>query len=263
MVSLVGTNEFRSTSERVAHQTVNQNPVVIYAGDSGITQQTITTVARLIQNISAPVLTANLKTLSSNNIRIVLFSGEQGYTQVANQTFGKLSSRVVVQTGGFTVSSTLYIPVYKYNDDTFLANTLTHELTHAELNQAGIAEKLPTWVNEGFAWYNGIAAQRQLNPTVEEAMTHSLLAQMNAAKTNGTFIPLSGAADSVLPAKPTYNVEFQDYLAVQKLISTYGIQTFNAFLQDVPRLGVHSSFAAHYPMTMAQFASEMNATSFS
>lgn len=259
VISLVGTDAGGPSKSTALPQAGpgGHTKVAIDAGDSSITAQNVDTVAHLIQTVSARVLERNLGGLPDTSARVVLFGSEAGYAEAVVKAFGKQNaSQVVKETGGFTSGSTVYIPYYKYKDDAFLVNTLTHELTHATLNQAGIGGKLPTWLNEGFAWYDGVQAEDAVNAADAQQVQTTLMKQLTAAKQSGNLQPLSGKASSVLGKHPTYNVEFQDYLAVKALIAQDGIATFDAFLHDIPKQGVDASFQANFGTSLKDMAGE-------
>jgi hypothetical protein len=158
---------------------------------------------------------------------------------------------IVSQTGGVTVGSDVWIPLYALQDESDLANVLTHELTHVVLNQMGIGDQLPTWINEGVAWLNGREAQSRIAPDKVAAEDEAFAQQIRQAAAAGKLVPLSAGEEEILRAP--YNVEWEDYLAVRQLIQQGGPASFQAFLRDAVKYGVDKSFALHYHTTLDQY----------
>ncbi|MDI3327927.1 MAG: peptidase MA family metallohydrolase [Alicyclobacillaceae bacterium] len=233
--------------------------IQVAAGDRGVSAGTVHAAAGLIRNMALPVIEKQIGHVPAGEVRVVLFSTERTYANALLRAGIQpdLLPEIVAQTGGVTVGSDIWIPLYALQDQSDLANVLTHELTHVVLNQMGLGERLPTWINEGIAWFDGREAQNRINPGKVRAEERALSEQLNRAVRAGALVPLSSDTDAILQAP--YNVEWQDYLAVDYLIRTYGPETFKAFLNDAVRQGPERSFAAHYPMTLGQYEASFQA----
>ncbi|MCL6547280.1 MAG: DUF4157 domain-containing protein [Alicyclobacillus sp.] len=234
--------------------------VVVTAGEAGIDRAEIRQVAALVEEASRDVLRPSLGiapglplTDTLARPKIVLLSSPSGYARVAQSAFpAAQATTAAAQTGGFTVGETIFIPLYKYQDDSFLLNTVAHELTHVVLNAKGLGPVLPSWINEGYAWYNGFAAQSLLNPQAVEETQTSLWSQLSAAWNQGDVKPLSASPDSVL-APEVYSTEYQDYVAVRQLIRDGSLERFRRFLTDAKRFGADAGFQRVYGESLDTF----------
>lgn len=230
--------------------------ISISAGDAQVSRDVVTQATNVIKNISLPVLRNNMNAAPAKPTHVVLFSTPASYGRsLQNSGLPQSEVRAIVQsTGGLTIGSEIWIPLYRVHDTSDLANVLTHELTHAILNQNGIGDTLPTWINEGIAWHNGMEAQSQLNPAKANSEADMYNQQLQKATTSGKLLPLSSDESAIL--KASYNVEWQDALAVEQLIQQYGETEFSAFLKDVAAEGVDQSFSSHFGISRSTFEQE-------
>ncbi|PWK03344.1 hypothetical protein [Tumebacillus permanentifrigoris] len=241
----------QSTSGR-AQQNITSG-LKLTAGDNTVSQNTLQTAAQIIQDISLPTLQQQLNQKPSAGTEIALFSSQRSYGQALLQAGVPRDqiNAIVTNTGGITIGNAIWIPLYNLKDQTDLANVLTHELTHVIFNQQGIGESLPTWINEGMAWHVGLLGQQQLDPTsVQNQINHQNQSIAQVAR-SGQLLPLEASEDNILTAG--YNVEWVDYLAVNQLLQTYGEDQFRAFLVDIPRYGVETSFQQHFGESITDF----------
>ncbi|BCJ88002.1 peptidase MA family metallohydrolase [Effusibacillus dendaii] len=236
---------------------VTQSGIEISAGDSNVSQQTLQSAARIIRQISLPILAQNISG-QTPNASIVLYSSRRTYRDALAQAGFQANEipSIVAQTGGITVGSQIWIPLYMSPDKSSLANVLTHELTHVAFNQMGIGDQLPTWINEGIAWQMGLTAEAQLNSDAVQRETNALNSQLRKAIQTGSLLPLSASESDMLNA--SYNVEWQDYLAVKNLINTSGSQNFKQFLSDAVSVGVDRSFQNIYQMSLQEYENQFN-----
>ncbi|HZW82451.1 MAG TPA: hypothetical protein VFF14_03375 [Candidatus Deferrimicrobium sp.] len=229
------------------------NKITIAAGDKGVTLKTIQSALSIINTLSLPILQDNINLTPSKDVDIVLFSSKTSYAN-SLQKAGvdtKLIPALVANSGGVTVGADIWIPLYALQDKAELANVLTHELTHVVFNQIGIGENLPTWINEGTAWYDGLAAQAKVNSSETKLDMASLQNEVLAAGKSGKLYPLSANEPDIINAP--YNVEYEDYLAVNYLIKNYGKATFQQFLQECENQSVNSAFQGNFGMGMKSF----------
>lgn len=228
------------------------NGNTLAAGDAGVSAHMIAQIGDIIVQNSLPVLQNQLGT-APQSTHIVLFSNQRSYAQALLQAGVPASqvTQMVKETGGITVNSDVWIPLYASSDGTDLANVLTHELTHAVLNQQGIGDALPTWINEGTAWSDGLAAETALDASRVNALAQESNQQLKSA-TN--LLPLTANEQDILNA--SYNVEWEDYLAVHHLIAQYGAQKYESFLHSVKASGVDASFQSSFGMSLQTFESQ-------
>ncbi|GIM46673.1 hypothetical protein DNHGIG_22220 [Collibacillus ludicampi] len=235
------------------HARTTSSGIEVAAGDPGVPLSTVNMAADIIKNLSIPVIQDSLDSVPARNTHIVLFSSPQSYANSLRKS-GISSDEVdniVSETGGLTIGSDVWIPLYNLQDSSDLANVLTHELTHVVLNQKGIGEQIPTWINEGIAWHNGLTAQSQMNPGKVQEERYALTQQVKQAAEKGQLLPLSADENDILHAN--YNVEWEDALAVEHLIQNFGKQTFKSFINGIAHSGVEQSFLAHFHMKQSDY----------
>ncbi|MCL6592906.1 MAG: hypothetical protein K6T31_02940 [Alicyclobacillus sp.] len=236
---------------------VNVGNIKVSAADAGVSAQAVQQAAQLIQQIALPQLQQTLGQ-TPGNTQVVLFSSKRSYAQALSQAGmnGSDLAQAVSETGGITLGQTVWIPLYNLNDESDLANVLTHELTHVVFNQEGVGDQLPTWINEGTAWFNGLQAQAQLNPAAVQQLQNEYNQEVTAAARSGSLLPLTADEQTILNAP--YNVEWEDYLAVQQLVQNFGLDRYKAFLQSIPKQGVDSSFQSAFGQSLNSFVQQFD-----
>ena len=130
---------------------------------------------------------------------------------------------------------------------------MTHELTHVTFNQAGSGDKLPIWINEGAAWRDGLLAEQQLD---SYGTTIEMLSQQTGVQQavgNGRLLSLTATEQDILNAN--YNVEYEDFMAVESLIKQYGADQFIVFLNAAKsnHQYVNEAFQTTYKISMDDF----------
>jgi hypothetical protein len=236
-----------------ANQQTSVHGIVVASGDARVSSNQLKLAKQIIQNISLPILQQNVGDVPAQNTRVMLFSNPQTYENSlakAGVPQDQLKN-IASETGGLTVGSDVWIPLYNLQDQSDLANVLTHELTHVVLNQKGIGDSLPTWINEGIAWHDGLLAQSQVSPQEAQQLTEKMNQQIHQVAQQQQLLQLSASEDDILNAK--YNVEWEDYLAVQNLLNTYGNQAFLSFLNGIEQNGVDASFQQTYNMSRESY----------
>ncbi|KTE92459.1 hypothetical protein AT727_19080 [Desulfitobacterium hafniense] len=126
-----------------------------------------------------------------------------------------------------------------------ISNALTHELTHVTLNQAGIASELPLWLNEGTAWFAGLAAQAMVNPFQAEVEAVVLGESVQNLAEKGKLLPLDDTEQGL------YYLEAQGYLATDALI-------FQTFLEQTIDKDVNYSFNQTYKFRLYDYEKSFN-----
>ncbi|MCL6517292.1 hypothetical protein [Alicyclobacillus sp.] len=203
--------------------------VGVAAGDAGVGAGDVARIERLLRRIE-PVL--GTFATGAWSATVVLYETQDGYRSAASRSFAPtMVETAVQQTGGFTTGTTVFLPLYKYTEDAFLANTLAHELTHAVVNQMGIRGGLPSWLDEGFAWSNGFAAQTLIDPDSVEPVRAALQNQLEAARAQGRWRPIRDDPTAPLASSLSYNLEYEDYLAFEPLLAQGGQAAFARFLR--------------------------------
>lgn len=230
--------------------------IQVSSGDRGVKEAFIHTADRIIHNISIPILQNNLGKTPSKNVQIVLFSSKESYAAELSRSgvTRNLIPNIVTHSAGITVGQDIWIPLYTVQDNSDLANVLTHELTHAVLNEQGIGNQLSTWINEGIAWHNGMLGMSQVSQAEAKQKSMVLNQQITQAARNGQLLPLSAGEADIL--RTHYNVEWEDYLAVENLIQKNGEQNFKAFLNNIPQIGLKKSFLKQFNEPINQYESE-------
>lgn len=233
------------------HYTVQ---VHIEAGDTSVPNASLQQARRLITSVSLKVVAQNIGGLPLRPTDVLLYGSSAGYIGAVSSVFPQSeATNAAGQTAGFTYQSNVVIPLYVYANPAYLANTLTHELTHVTLNQEELGMELPTWVNEGFAWYNGMEAEQRIDPASEQQLYQLLLNGINVARQQGELLPLTVGEGVVLHNNAQYNLEFFDYLAIKQLIATYGIDQFQRFLKNIHGEGVAASFERTFGISMRTY----------
>ncbi|WCK56010.1 hypothetical protein PP175_08915 [Aneurinibacillus sp. Ricciae_BoGa-3] len=244
---------------RTTHKPKKINSVVgLSAGDNGVASSDLQIAAQTIQTISVPTLKEKLGMAPDSSTNIVLFSSPQSYgTALLNAGVPRSQvKKIVSETGGLTAGTDIWIPLYALQDQSELANVLTHELTHAIFNQKGIGDNLPVWINEGLAWQNGMAAKQQVSLSKTQREEDALNADLQQAVDQGVLVSLASDESAILSAP--YNVEWEDYQAVQSLIQKYGTAKVDEFLKNVPTEGVNQSFLHAFGLPIKTFEQQFD-----
>jgi len=246
-------NKLPNTSTTLS-QSADSN-ITLKAGDNKVTNKLLSSAVEIINQTSLPVLSKYVGSTPSQAVNIVLFSSPKTYGNALIQA-GIPTSDISVytaNTGGITIGSSIWIPLYNLEDISQLVNVMTHELTHVTFNQAGSGDKLPTWINEGAAWRDGLLAQQLLdsNGTITEMSNEQSGVQQ--AVDNGQLLPLTATEQDILKAK--YNVEYEDFMAVESLIKQYGSDQFIAFLNAAKAnpQDISEAFQTTYKISMDDF----------
>lgn len=191
-------------------------------------------------------------------IQIVLFSSSKTYANTLSQANIDPSSiqSIVTNSGGLTVDTTIWIPLYNLADNSDLANVLSHELFHACASSQGYGDQLPTWINEGTAWRIGLTAMQKVNPQKASLeMTYFEVDVRNAAK-KGILLPLTALENDILNAQ--YNIEYEDFMAVEQLVKQHGTSTYKTFIQNLKTEKVGTDFQYTFNTTIDNFSEQFH-----
>lgn len=227
--------------------------ITVKAGDSRVSQSTLDTAVKIITQTSLPAIKDAVGTVPTQATNIVLYSSSSSYgraLQSAGLPYGDIST-YVESTAGVTMGSDIWIPLFNISDEGELENVLTHELTHVVLNQMNIGDTLPTWINEGIAMRDGTTAQLQADPNgaLIDMLTQEV-GMLQAMKAD-ELLPLTASENDIMDA--SYNVEYEDYLAVQSLINRYGLADFNTFFNAAESESVDQAFQDSFHTSMSSY----------
>ncbi|UOF91328.1 hypothetical protein LSG31_03465 [Fodinisporobacter ferrooxydans] len=245
-------------------QNANQNVPVdqrlqVKAGDSNVSVRTVADVQKEINQYSIPTLEKSVTNPFQTNVEIVLFSQPATYRHalISAGVDVKNAHLMMQETGGVAFGNTVFIPLYQTNSQVEMVNILTHELTHVSIQQLGIANQLPIWLNEGLAWQEGFNAEQLADPFEVRMQQKEIAQSIRTAYQENRLLPLSADEQDILHAN--YNVEYQDYLAVTYLEQRFGSAKFDQFLNRLHQSKwealLHSDPTNSYKQTYQTFES--------
>lgn len=227
--------------------------ISVNAGDSAVTQNLISAALDIINQTSLPILKQYINAVPSQATSIVLFSSSKSYGDALREAGAPKDSipAYTEKTGGITVGSDIWIPLYNVSDLSELANVLTHELTHVTFNQIDLGDKLPTWINEGAAWRDGLLAKQKFDPV--ETMNEMVSQQMSVlqAASTGQMLPLTASEQDIINAN--YNVEYEDFMAIEALVKQHGANQFKAFLAAANQKDLDQAFQSTYNINIEDY----------
>lgn len=233
-------------------QTIATN-VYIKSGDNAVNATRLAKASQIIKDISLPTLNAVVGLSPAKNIQVVLFSSPKTYANAlaqANIDPNSIKS-IVANTGGLTVNTTIWIPLYNLEDNSDLANALSHELFHACASSQGYGNQLPIWLNEGTAWRVGLTAMQKVNPQKTSLEMAFLEANVRNAAKNGILLPLNASENDILNAQ--YNVEYEDYMAVEQLVKHYNTSTYKSFIHNLESESISTDFQNSFNTSIDKF----------
>jgi|GEM_PF-5004517 hypothetical protein len=228
--------------------------VLVKTGDKAVSASKLQTASRIINTISLPTLNSVLGLSPASEINIVLFSSAKSYGNALARAGIDQSSikTMTTDTGGVTVNTTIWIPLYNLADNSDLANVLSHELFHACAASQGYGAQLPIWINEGTAWRIGLLAQQKVDPEKTSAVMANYQQDVLKAAQNGTLLSLNASEKDIL--NTSYNVEYEDYMAVEKLTNSFGVAAYKTFIQNLTSQNVDTDFQNTFHTTMDDFS---------
>lgn len=224
-------------SRRTAAASADLKRIEVVADGSHVTAANVNRVKSMLGRVDSPALIEQSLGLKMKKPAVIeVVSGANDYKNallklgVSPHDAGALST----SSGGFTQNSTIVLPIDENADDTDLANTLTHELTHVYINQN--VGPLPSWLNEGIAVFMGMRGQKRIESAVTFAGDERQFAEniLDVSESH-QLQPLSGNEEAILSGKTSYDYELQDWLAVSDLIDHHGIRSVRRYLNLVSR----------------------------
>ena len=229
--------------------------VVVKAGDNSVSATKVQTASQIIKDISLPTLNTVVGLTPATKIDIVLFSSAKTYGNALLKTGMDRNSiqSMISNTGGVTINTTIWIPLYNLEDNSDLANVLSHELFHASTASQGYGNQLPIWINEGTAWRIGLMAQQKVDPQKASSEMAYYENDVKKAAQNGTLLSLDASENDILNSN--YNVEYEDFMAVEQLTKSYGATTYKTFIEKLKSQSVNNDFQTTFHSSLNTFQS--------
>ena len=181
---------------------------------------------------------------------------DEGYTLSDSSSFGDNSQ--AASEGPQLISMNMQGLTNEFGVD-----VMAHEFTHSLIST--VSQNLPSWVNEGVAWHQGIGAETDLSPdaTLFSALQWNQWQDIVRHQHLGDLYAL-GSANAL---DPRYNVESQDYFAVEMLIDQFGLAKVIQYVTQVDQTGdattfqqvfgeAESSFTLQVSQRLAQLAAQ-------
>ncbi len=195
---------------------------VIVAGDKGVLPEDMLSVANIFEHVY-PLDQTTLGLSEKGPITITLYSTLATYAgHFLSEGYSKSEADLIAENSGAVTEgpNSISVPMASFGEMDGL-NVLAHELTHAMVATESL--QLPSWANEGLAWHQGILGQMDGSPSnllLTGAEWNQWFDIVQNQKEN-SLLPLGTAS----PLSGSYNVEAQDYFAVQQLINQYGMKS--------------------------------------
>lgn len=213
--------------------------IEVINGDGKVSTQLMQQVSNLLQTgkISQKV-SQEYGFAFHNPIRIYLAADEEGYKQMLLNRGDSLqrAEKLVQVSGGMASQNAIYIPLggYRVNgqlSEKYLKNTLAHELLHVLSSQNGLYS-MPSWIEEGLAWRIGLKLHYEGEPSVlSDGFKTWLRNQILQTQQSGQLIGLINNPEDTIMTTAKYNVEIQDWVAVEYLIQQYGEDKLQSYLR--------------------------------
>ncbi|CAM3949477.1 hypothetical protein ALPO108162_14225 [Alicyclobacillus pomorum] len=203
---------------------------IVTAADSSVTKEELQSVADLFERIY-PLDVSRTGLKPSEKMNIVLYGNASSYENhfisegySADEAKQIAEESVAAEEGTNKIS--VLMPSYESVDG---MNILAHEFTHSLI--ATVSNKIESWANEGVAWADGIAGELDQSPDelLLDGEQWYEWVDIVAHQQKGDLLKL-GAAN---PLDGNYNVEDQDYFAVQQLINRFGMNKFMQYVKAI------------------------------
>lgn len=225
---------------------------------SGVTSADVTRVQNMLTRVnSVERISQFLGVKMNRSAKIILVNNAASYSQ-ALKNLGVSSgdaSNLSEDSNGFTLGSTVIVPLFQNTSDAELTNTLTHELTHVDINQH--IQSIPSWMNEGMAVFMGMNGQRTVETPIgfqddELGYTEDIL----SVTQTGELVPLTGDESAILSGSESYDYELQDWLAMCDLISKYGFSSIQTLVSHLEHENADQSFEDTFGESVKSFNSQ-------
>lgn len=229
--------------------------VKIVTYGTGIPASEVTHIQNLLNRVNAVQRIRDFLGVRMNHTAtIVLVKNAADYQAELRQlgvSAGDASS-LSQDSNGFTLGSTVVIPLFQNPTDVDLANVLTHELTHVDINQH--IANIPSWMNEGMAVYMGMNGQKAIeNPVDFESDEKQDAENILQVVQSNQLVPLTGSEAAILSGQETYDYELQDWLAVCYLIAHYGKSSIQTLVHHLESENPNQAFLDTYGESVSAF----------
>ncbi len=198
-----------------------------------------------------------LGTTMNRSATVILVNNPASYSQ-ALKKLGVSSgdaSNLSEDSNGFTLGSTVIIPLFQNTTDAELANTLTHELTHVNINQH--IQSIPSWMNEGMAVFMGMNGQESVQTPIDfDDSELSYAEDILSVTQSGQLVPLTGDESAILSGSESYDYELQDWLAMCDLISKYGFSSIQTLVSHLEHENADQAFQDTFGESVQAFNSQ-------
>lgn len=236
---------------------VSAQHCVVLAQNADVPEITLVNIARMFERVYHQV-DQQLGLKATLPVTIQVFGSGAEFTQhFSDESYDASSSSIYGQDTQAVTEGPQWIAIdaqgLSFDEG---INVLAHELTHAIL--ASSFASLPTWLNEGLAWHEGLTAELGGSPLslLSQGLWWSLWRSPIQAAASNQLQPLLSA-----PATSTrYNVEAQDNYAVEQLIRAHGFAKLLTFLHGIPRYGESNAFQKVYQQPESQFATNVDSS---
>lgn len=239
------------------NQVVTAHACVV-AGDSDVTAAELQSVSTMFEHVyTGDVRDTGIQ--PTGQATITLYGSTSSYQQhFLNEGYSsteaqQIADNAVATDEGPGIISVL-MPAFNSVDG---FNILAHEFTHALI--ANVSTQIPSWANEGVAWIEGIRGETNGSPdtTLQQGEQWDQWIDIVAHQQQGDLYPL-GDAD---PLSGDYNVESQDYYAVQQLVSEFGQTKFMRYVRaiDTDANAFQDTFGESFDTFSAQVTTALKA----
>lgn len=229
--------------------------VKIVTYGTGIPSSEVTHIQNLLNRVNAIQRIRDFLGIRMNHTATIVLVKNASDYQAELRQLGVSSSdasSLSEDSNGFTLGSTVVIPLFQNPTDVDLANVLTHELTHVDINQH--ISNIPSWMNEGMAVYMGMNGQKAVENPVDFASDEKQDAEdiLQVVQSN-QLVPLTGSEAAILSGQETYDYELQDWLAVCYLIAHYGKSSIQTLVRHLESENPNQAFYDTYGETVSAF----------
>lgn len=238
--------------------------VEVFNGDGKISKAKMQQVKQLLSDYNIlDRISEDYQISFRQPIQIYLAADRVGYQQLLlkHGLSAEEAQKIVNGSDGLTIGNMIYLPLNEYPEEYALAGVLTHELVHVMFNQHKL-HQIPSWVNEGLAWHTQLKVEQQGQPEVvrkgtELELLHSILQAKEDGKLIGLIDDYQETIDK-LAASPDYNLEIQDWVAVEQLIGEYGMDAVLAYVNRL-RESDMQAFQTTFGLSPQAFERQLNA----
>lgn len=235
--------------------------VVVTTQDPTVTSERLAYIRRLLTDHQiAEDVQSHLQMQFNQPVSIQLVQGRSSYeSALIRDGHNQSDAKIIAQNSvGLALGNDIYILLEPNQSQGDLLNVLAHELVHILMNQNSLNSKVPSWVAEGIAWREGLREEYKLQPQIlAEGRQFEIKQPLWKALSTGTWQPLLTDSWATITAEPGYNVESQDYEAMNRLYERFGSQKVFSYLTLLQGSSTaESAFITTFGQTPATFESQ-------